>query len=1001
MKLHRVLAALSVLLLASVSAFAQLTTGNLTGTVTTAGAPLPGVTVSLAAPTLQGTRTTVTDSNGAYNFQGLPPGDYAVTFTLEGLTTVTHSVKVSVSQTSRSDADMKVNAVTESITVTASSPAVLETQQVQTNITSHLVENLPMGRTLVATTNLAPNVTPTGPNGGLIIAGGQSYDSTFYVDGAVVNEVLRGQPQNLFIEDALQETTVQTGAISAEFGRFTGGVVTAVSKTGGNMLTGSLRDTVERPSWTSQTKFAPFTITSNKLQSQYEGTLGGPIVKDRLWFFGAGRYFNISSPQTFTVLPGETKVVPYASTDKEERLEVKLTGQLTSNHSLTGSYFNISRHQTGNCQGGCLEAAALQQPRSLPNKFYTLNYDGVITKNFFLEGNYAKQLFSFVGGGGLQGPPETNTPIDVIQAGGFANNPLFCGNCSAAEQRNNQNAKLKGTYFWSPKNWGTHNLSVGVEDYSDYRKGNNEQSGSNFLIYDYDTPGRSANGDLSLTMNPGAGLIIWFPILQESQGNKLNTRSLFANDKWDLGSHWSFNVGARYDKNHATNQAGATIANDSKISPRIGAIYDVAGNGKIRLNASYSEYVSKIAEGNVADVSSPAGAGSYLYWYYYGDPILNVTPQQMNQQVFAWFNSVGGTKNKDFLGGGQTSGISTVINGTLKSPGVKEYTVGSGFQFSPRAFLRADYQYRKWNNFYTQIVNTTTGKVFDPLANQNLDLNLVENTNDFKRTYRAIILQGDYKPFNRLDIGGNWTHSRLYGNLVGESSGSGPLVSAGPGYYPEFFGYANANPTGPLGQDQPNKVRAWVSYDQPTPVGNWNFSWLHRYDSGTPYSAVGSIYLVNNSRCPDCPKNTFGYDPVHIYSSLTGNYYFSQRGAYRTDNIQADDLAVNWSIPVSRANFFIEAKAFNVFNRQGVINVNTTVLTAFNSNCIQTTGANVGKRCAGFNPFTDQPVQGVNYVLGSHFGQPVNPTGGTLGRPSSTGDVQFPRTFRVSFGLRF
>ena len=77
MRFHRVLAALSVLLLASVSAFAQLTTGNLTGTVTTAGAPLPGVTVSLAAPTLQGTRTAITDSNGAYNFQGLPPGDYA------------------------------------------------------------------------------------------------------------------------------------------------------------------------------------------------------------------------------------------------------------------------------------------------------------------------------------------------------------------------------------------------------------------------------------------------------------------------------------------------------------------------------------------------------------------------------------------------------------------------------------------------------------------------------------------------------------------------------------------------------------------------------------------------------------------------------------------------------------------------------------------------------------------------------------------------------------
>jgi len=294
----------------------------------------------------------------------------------------------------------------------------------------------------------------------------------------------------------------------------------------------------------------------------------------------------------------------------------------------------------------------------------------------------------------------------------------------------------------------------------------------------------------------------------------------------------------------------------------------------------------------------------------------------------------------------------------------------------------------------------TGEKPIDPLAGLTFDRNLIENTNDFERNYRAIILQGDYKALTRLDIGGNWTHSKLRGNITGENSGGGPFVSAGPGYYPEFFGFANNNPVGPLPQDQPNKVRLWASYDQPSPFGNWNFSWLHRYDSGTPYSAVGSVYVVQNSRCPTCTKNTFGYDPVHIYSSLTGNYFFSQRGAFRTDNIQADDLAVNWSIPVSRASFFVEAKAFNVLNRQGVTSVNAQVLTATSSSCIQTTGANKGKRCAGFNPFTDTPVEGVNYVLGKQFGQPVNPSGGTFGRPTS-GDVQFPRTFRVSLGLRF
>ena len=86
-----------------------------------------------------------------------------------------------------------------------------------------------------------------------MISGAPSYENTFYVDGSVINETLRGQPQNLFIEDALQETTIQTGAISAEYGRFTGGVVTAISKSGGNDFTGSLRDSLTNPKWTSQT----------------------------------------------------------------------------------------------------------------------------------------------------------------------------------------------------------------------------------------------------------------------------------------------------------------------------------------------------------------------------------------------------------------------------------------------------------------------------------------------------------------------------------------------------------------------------------------------------------------------------------------------------------------------------------------------------------------------------------------------------------------------------
>src|SRR5689334_5850824 len=122
-----------VVLLLPASIFAQATTGQMTGTVQQSGAPLPGVTVTISSPQLQGTRTTTTNENGTYNFPALPPGDYTVVFSLEGMQTVTRKTNVGLVTTSRVDADLKMASVAEAITVTASAPTVLETTQVETN----------------------------------------------------------------------------------------------------------------------------------------------------------------------------------------------------------------------------------------------------------------------------------------------------------------------------------------------------------------------------------------------------------------------------------------------------------------------------------------------------------------------------------------------------------------------------------------------------------------------------------------------------------------------------------------------------------------------------------------------------------------------------------------------------------------------------------------------------------------------------------------------------
>jgi len=292
--------------------FAQ-TTATLSGVVTSDGAGLPGVTVSISSPNLQGTRETQTGDGGGYSFAGLPPGAYEVKFELSGMQPVTRKATLSLSTASRADADLRVAAVSEAITVTASAPSVLETPQVASNFSYEDVDNLPIARNPLAVAALAPGVQGdvTAGNNSLntlsanqvVISGSPGYDNLIMVNGVSVTESVRSQAQPLYIEDAIQETTVLTGAISAEYGRFTGGVVNAITKSGGNEFTGSLRDSLENPKWTEKTDFAGQADPIDKMNPTYEGTLGGFVLRDRLWFFGAGRYRDRTTDFATITLP--------------------------------------------------------------------------------------------------------------------------------------------------------------------------------------------------------------------------------------------------------------------------------------------------------------------------------------------------------------------------------------------------------------------------------------------------------------------------------------------------------------------------------------------------------------------------------------------------------------------------------------------------------------------------------------------------------------------------
>jgi Outer membrane receptor for ferrienterochelin and colicins len=246
------------------AAFAQgVPQSTLTGRVLNEGQGLPGVTVTVKSPNLQGTRTAVTSVNGDFILPLLPPGDYNVTFTMSGFQTVTRQVKLSAAQSTPVQISMGISSIAAEAVVVAQRETISQTQQNATTVTSESLGKLPTARNLAAAVALAPGTSNTGPSGNTVISGAMSFENLYLVNGVAVQDNIRNTPYNLFIEDAIQEQTVTTSGISAEYGRFTGGVVNVITKSGGNVFSGSFRTNFENDKWTKKTDYVSPTTGLN------------------------------------------------------------------------------------------------------------------------------------------------------------------------------------------------------------------------------------------------------------------------------------------------------------------------------------------------------------------------------------------------------------------------------------------------------------------------------------------------------------------------------------------------------------------------------------------------------------------------------------------------------------------------------------------------------------------------------------------------------------------
>jgi outer membrane receptor protein involved in Fe transport len=308
-------------------------------------------------------------------------------------------------------------------------------------------------------------------------------------------------------------------------------------------------------------------------------------------------------------------------------------------------------------------------------------------------------------------------------------------------------------------------------------------------VYTYATaPEFEADGTFRPIISAG-DVLRWVPIETLSQGSDFVTKSFYVNDKWDFNNRWSFNFGLRYDTNDGTDSAGKTISDDSNLSPRFGATFDILGDGRFRANATYSKYVSRIQEG----VGGGAGGGNPSYYFYYYDgPQIGGVGSGLDsfgvlEELFKWYLGIGGTQNSSHLFAVTIPGLNTRLDGHLKSPNVDEFTLGVGAQIGKSGFVRVDYVDRTWNDFYT-VTTTPNDQIANPvLAGEFLDFRYEHN--DQAPTARSA--QAGY----RMEPPQLWQSYTFQakGNEIGEIAGCGLWLE--PVLLPSM-GLCSNNPVG-------------------------------------------------------------------------------------------------------------------------------------------------------------------------------------------------------------
>ena len=608
------------------------------------GKPVAGATVIVTSPTqIGGARTVPSDKDGNARFIRLSPGDFKVQVSKEGFQTATlASIDVKVDQTST--ANIKMQALGSAIVEVLATVVTVDATTVTagTQITAAELETLPVGRNQLSTLNLAPGVIATlgNSNGNPTLATGLNRDNfgsgggrnnTYLVDGVDVTSPEAGTLRTTIAPELIQVQDVKTGAITAEYTARAGLFSSVTTKVGGNNFSGGLTVDYQSASLQDKVGYGKYDVGERSVRD-YSAYFMGPIIKDRLWFVGSIQ--SVKDELTVKLPSGESRT---GLNEDSKRFFGKLTWQIAPNDLVSFTYntnpydFNnlsspsvVTRRAAKTEQGGNRWIAAYSH--QFTNLFVDVHY------SHHQEDNKVTGLYT------NQGPQNTLVSLSALTP-----DQAQLGNSSAKDLRVYKKDLLRADLTWLFSALGNHTIKFGGQsgedtltrtsgisqnvayesfDVGTYTWGvppggqvksqrrrvlgaiNNTPSLMATAIAAGYTPtgtgGVFQSSDLNTytfnEANPIGGYYGYRNnfVSTASSTPKQKTQGFYIQDQWQVG-RFTLSPGFRFDKYEYKADNGTSLfKTDYNFAPRIGATYDVKGDGHSKVYAYWGRYIDPI-----------------------------------------------------------------------------------------------------------------------------------------------------------------------------------------------------------------------------------------------------------------------------------------------------------------------------------------------------------------------------------------------------------------------